>query len=359
MKVLAIGGSGGMGRFAVRTAEHFEAAESIVVADFNEASAVQFASSLGSKVSGMQLDVTDSESLTKALRGVDVVINTSGPFFKIGVPILKASIDSGCHYLDICDDWEPTVEMLKLDGAAKEAGISATIGLGASPGVTNLLGLLAMRELDVVETVYTGWNMSGAKPEEESSQTSVNAAMLHAIEQMTGKVKIYRNGDFQMTRPLKPVTVPYPGREAFIANIFGHPEAVTFPHHYPEIKESLNLAHGGDGDIRIVKLILTLVDWKLVSKTMAAKWFTWLESRAGGHRPKPSEPLSLPIYGLAIGTKDGKPASVGASFASNSNDEGDDIGMGAITGCLWLVGLSSFLMAKFKIQAFLRRNSAI
>ena len=39
MKILAIGGSGGMGRFAVDAAQHFNTVERIEVADLNEASA--------------------------------------------------------------------------------------------------------------------------------------------------------------------------------------------------------------------------------------------------------------------------------------------------------------------------------
>ena len=81
--------------------------------------------------------------------------------------------------------------MLQLDQAAKTAGICATVGLGASPGISNLLALLAMQELDQVSNVYTGWDIGGAKPEEHSSQQGANAAMLHGIEQMTGKVKIF------------------------------------------------------------------------------------------------------------------------------------------------------------------------
>ena len=49
----------------------------------------------------------------------DVVLNTTGPFFKFGEPILKSAIKCNCHYLDICDDWEPTIEMLKLNDEAK------------------------------------------------------------------------------------------------------------------------------------------------------------------------------------------------------------------------------------------------
>ncbi len=52
-----------------------------------------------------------------------------------------------------------------------------------------MLALKAMTELDEVSNVYTGWDISSAKPEEESSQTGVNAAMVHGIEQMIGKLK--------------------------------------------------------------------------------------------------------------------------------------------------------------------------
>ena len=65
MKILAIGGSGGMGRFTVRTAEEFSNVKSLVVADLNGIEAKAFASSLGSKVTGIGLDVLDSMHLLK------------------------------------------------------------------------------------------------------------------------------------------------------------------------------------------------------------------------------------------------------------------------------------------------------
>lgn len=59
MKILAIGGSGGMGRFAVDAAQHFNTVERIEVADLNEASAQNFAAQLNNKVNAIGLDVSD------------------------------------------------------------------------------------------------------------------------------------------------------------------------------------------------------------------------------------------------------------------------------------------------------------
>ena len=58
--------------------------------------------------------------------------------------MLRAAIRAGCHYVDVCDDWEPTLEMLALDTEARAAGVTAVIGLGASPGITNLLAVQAI-----------------------------------------------------------------------------------------------------------------------------------------------------------------------------------------------------------------------
>lgn len=334
MKILAIGGSGGMGRYAVAAIQNFDSVEQIVVADLNEDSAIGFAAEMNGKVRAIGLDVNDTPSMRRAMQNADTVINTTGPFYLFGVPILQAAINEGCNYLDICDDWEPTIEMLKLDQAAKTAGITAIIGLGASPGISNMLALIAMRELDEVSSVFTGWDFSGAKPEEKSSQDGLNAAMMHGIEQMTGKVQIYRNGAIEFARPLESLEVRYPGLDAFKGHIFGHPEAITFPHNYTGLKESINLAHGGDIDSILLKAILGLVDLGIVGKERAAALLTWFE----GQRkidPKDNKSEALPaMYGLAIGTKGTKNTSVGVSWVGEATrpDSEFEIGMGAATG---------------------------
>ena len=93
MKVLALGGSGGMGRYAVETALTFDGIEQIIVADINEEAANSYANSLPDKVVGIGLDVTDRSKLTEIMLNVDVVLNTVGPFFKYGPPVLEAAID--------------------------------------------------------------------------------------------------------------------------------------------------------------------------------------------------------------------------------------------------------------------------
>ena len=342
MKILALGGSGGMGRYAVRSLIKHHAIKNIVIADLNDSAAKEFASEFSDKVSGIGIDVTDKEALEREMQDVDVVVNTTGPFFKLAEPILKAAISSKTHYLDICDDWEPTEKMFGLNDEAKAAGVTVILGLGASPGITNILGLVAMNELDSAIKVYTGWDMSSAQPAEESSQIGVNAAMVHGIEQIIGKVKVFSSGAYKMVRPLETVAVDYPQLGTYKANIFGHPEAISFPHHYPDIEESINLMHSNDAFlISMLKFIRFLIEIKILSKNMAARILTWLEGLQSPDTEKAGKEMLPSVYGYAEGIKNGKKMSAAVTF--NTEADIDDLSMGEATAYPLACGVKMIL----------------
>ena len=337
MKILAIGGCGSMGRYAMRASQNYKSIDKIIIADIDKEAAETFARSLNHKVSAIHLDVNDASALKQAMEDIDIVVNTCGPYFKFGAPILAAAISSGCNYIDICDDWEPTIDMMRLDAKAKSAGVSATIGLGASPGLTNLMALIAIRELDEVTTVYTGWDISGTSLDENAMQQSENAAMMHGVEQMTGQVKIFQDGVFKMVKPLQKIKVDYPELTSFNGNIFGHPEAVTFPNYFPTLKDSINLAHGGHADFLILKSIMGLVNLRLLTKLRAANLFALLEGKQSPKKRIKGVDYPPVMYGFAHGIKNQMPASVGVCISSDTedsdmNEQIKNIGMGEITG---------------------------
>ena len=346
-KVLALGGSGGMGRFAVSTCMDFDNVEEVIVADINADAAIAFANSMNGKVSGIGLDVTNIDSLKMQMEKVDVVINTVGPFYKYGPPVLESAIDSSCHYLDINDDWEPTLEMLQLHDKAASKSVTAILGMGASPGLTNMLGAAAIQELDEVKTLYTGWSMDGAAAEEESSQSGVNAAMIHAVQQMTGKVRIQENGKPKMVKPLKKIEVDLPGFTKFKPRIFGHPEAITFPHHFNTIINSINLAHGSG--FVFLKWIMKLVDWKIISVEKAANIVqnlsTAIRKELEEEETQNGDNLNIthsedppPLYAVASGIREGQQASCTATFNASGL-----ISMGEATGIPLACGLKLLL----------------
>ncbi|QOW23111.1 hypothetical protein [Novilysobacter avium] len=69
------------------------------------------------------------------------------------MPILKSAIEAGCHYVVICDDAQPTVDMLDLHEQASQAGIVALVGCGVSPGTLNVLAAIPSPFVAVLLTV--------------------------------------------------------------------------------------------------------------------------------------------------------------------------------------------------------------
>ena len=353
MKVIILGGCGGMGRYASKAISSFDQIQSLTIADLHKEDAEEFANQLGSHVKGIGLDINNEELLQETLKSFDIVVNTVGPFFRYGYEVLKTSLDANCHYIDICDDWEPTEKMLELDHLAKEKGLLAMLGLGASPGISNLLGAIAIDELDQVEIIYTGWGMDGAKPEDTSSQKETNAAMIHAIEQISGKVKIFKDKKFQMIKPLKEINVSYPNVGNFKASIFGHPEAITFSRNYRNLQTSINLVHGDRQIMTILRIISRLISLKMLSKINAARFLEWLERNSSSK--KSHEENSIPeIYALAIGTKNNKKESVGVTYDGIPTRE---LSMGDATGLPLALGLKMLLGNEINVRGVITPES--
>ncbi|MEV0668570.1 saccharopine dehydrogenase family protein [Actinomadura luteofluorescens] len=242
MRLAVLGGAGHMGRSAVAAALELPFIEHLVIADRDGQGARQVAASSGSdRTRPAQVDVTDRHQLSGLLTECDAVISTVGPFYRFGATILEAALAAGCHYVDICDDPGPTLQLLEYDETARKAGLTAIVGAGASPGISNLLAIRAMENLTAIDTLITGWGTGGRQDNDQSHPDSVTAAIEHWVEQLTGPIPIQDNGRQEQGRPLQPVTVRLPGHRPVTAYTVGHPEPVTLPRYFPSIRRSVNV----------------------------------------------------------------------------------------------------------------------
>lgn len=341
MRVIALG-AGGMGSYAARTAAGFDFVDELVVADRDAEAAASLARSLGAKARSTGVDVQDAGALARLLSGADAVLNTVGPFFRLGPPVLRAAIEAGCHYVDINDDWESTEAMLALDAQARERGVTALIGMGASPGISNLLAVTAVRELDRVEEVYPGFDLDAAMPEVRGPEPA--AATVHGVHQLTGKIRVFDGGRFVDEAPLRRLELDYPGLGKRFAWTMGHPEAITFSGSFPSLRRcrvSMTMSRGNRLGMRV---LASLVDFGLLSLRRAAAWVERLEGV--GKPVKTAEdylremieertPRLPPLFALAYGEKNGRPARVAATIRSSPA-----VGMGGATGVPLALGLA-------------------
>ena len=229
-KIIVLGGAGTMGYEAVKMLLERTSAE-ITVADASVKGLKRVEAELGNKVKTTGADVNDRESLVGLLKGADVVISTVGPFYKYAAAVIKAAIDARVNLVDIDDDFDATKDSLELDGAARKAGIAAIIGMGASPGVTNLVAKLGASRMDRTDDIRLYWGESAIDP-------TGSAAMMHWFHITAEKVPVFINGKWVeeqgFTQPEVIEFLPPIGKLEVV--LTGHPEPVSLPRYIKGVK---------------------------------------------------------------------------------------------------------------------------
>jgi len=229
-KILILGGAGTMGAEAARLLLERSDAQ-LTLADYNIKGLKRTEAELGNKVKTAVVDVNDREALVKLLKTADIAISTVGPFYKFATTILKAAIEAHVNIVDIDDDFDATKDSLDLDEAAKKAGITAIIGMGASPGMTNLVAKLGADRLDSTENIRFYWVESALDP-------TGPAAMIHWFHITSEKVPAFLDGKWVDVRgfsePEEVEFMPPLGKQTVIYT--GHPEPVSLPRYIKGLK---------------------------------------------------------------------------------------------------------------------------
>ncbi|MFW9823025.1 MAG: saccharopine dehydrogenase family protein, partial [Candidatus Thorarchaeota archaeon] len=325
IKVLALGGSGDMGRMAVAILLESPSITSITVADKNYDRACHLVDLIGSnKLKTAEIDVTETKKLKNLISCHDLVINTVGPYYKYASIILKAVIESKKPYVDICDDWKPTLDLLKMGDKAKKAEITALIGMGSSPGITNLMAVIACSKIDEIDDLITAWGYGagegrGKKPQYfieprqfykkyKDLPVIANAAIMHLFYETLEKIPTYRGGKFIDIKPLTDADpLQFPGFEDTYVCHIGHPEPVTLPR-IIKAKSVSNLMYMGKTATQVIRNYSQKIANNELTISKATIQFD-KESRNMLRNPDLLKEYSGMPPGLSVivtGTKDGK-----------------------------------------------------
>ena len=225
MKVLVLG-CGEMGTSAIEDVYHYGEFDEIIVGTRNEKKAMQVLDTCKEKnvkTRAVKINVNRFTELVNLMKEADVVVNCVGPNYKYEVSIARAAIQAKVDLVDINDDYETTYEMLELDKAARHAGILIILGMGASPGVNNILVRAAADQLDKIEKIHTAWVMSGTDP-------GGLALSYHLLYSLSGRALTYQNGKMIEVNSFidgkEKIEFPAPVGKMDVYHI-GHPEPIT------------------------------------------------------------------------------------------------------------------------------------
>ncbi|RLF18095.1 MAG: hypothetical protein DRN06_02360 [Thermoprotei archaeon] len=263
MKVVVLGGCGEEGRKAVNELSKSKEVDGVVVADINLQKAEKIARIMGGKVSARQVDVTKTPELKEVMRGADVVMNFVGPFYKFGEAVVRTAVDVGVNYVDIMDDYDPIGSLLgdeELSSIAQKKGITVILGLGVSPGLTNILSKLGADEVDKVDEIRILWAFTS------SAGAMSPAVMYHMFHITSGLVPTFQDFKWVNVKPLKDgeEIVEFPRLGKVRVFHVGHGEPVSIPRYVKGVRTVCNKF--GSIPEEIVQMYRLFADLELTSE---------------------------------------------------------------------------------------------
>lgn len=148
LSVAVLGAAGTIAPAIVHDLAESEEVVRMVLLDLDADKAAAVANEHGAgKATASPADARDVESFAETLDNAkaDVLLNTAS--YRINLSAMRAALKAGCHYLDLGGLYHVTLDQLALGPQFEQAGRLAVLGIGSSPGKTNLMAAAAVDRL--------------------------------------------------------------------------------------------------------------------------------------------------------------------------------------------------------------------
>ncbi len=144
---IAVLGAGAMGSAAAALlARHADV--DLLVLDVDAARAERVAAGSGGTGRGFDAHAGELVEVLKQVRAVAACLP-----YRLNLEVMEAALAAGCHYADLGGLFHVTLAQLELHDRFREAGLSAVLGIGSAPGLTNVLAALGAARLDRVDAI--------------------------------------------------------------------------------------------------------------------------------------------------------------------------------------------------------------
>jgi lysine 6-dehydrogenase len=148
VRALVLGGAGAVCKETTRDLAHYSDFEEVVVADYNVVAAQALVEKLGApRLKVISFNADDYDEMLRLFPEFDVVVN--GLPFIYDYPVNKACVEMGVDGLDLSSEDPQFV----LHEEALKKDMLFVPGMGATPGITNMMVRRASEVLDRMETV--------------------------------------------------------------------------------------------------------------------------------------------------------------------------------------------------------------
>lgn len=299
MNIILLGGAGDMGSKAVEELARTNGVTRVTIADRNVAAAERVAASLSgapASVDVRSVDADDHAGLVQAMAGYDLAASALGPYYRFETKIVRAALEARVDYASICDDWSATQAVLdQFDGPARQAGRTVLIGLGTSPGISNVGVRYFAQQMDQIRRVDVGVY----QPLDAGGGEAVIHHMLYVI---SGQIAVWREGKQVMIPACSERrTIEFPQFGPVAVWAMGHGEPVSVPRFVPGVEEvNFFMGFGKGSGLFVEPGRLGLFKSRRLSNA-AVRLVLWAERRSGAKAPAPGA-VRIDVWG----TKDGQ-----------------------------------------------------
>jgi len=227
-----------MGRIVARdlsaTAPH---GSRVIVADAAAGTAARVAKSLPRGrvvVRAASVDAAEPTHVAALLQRVRAFSIVNATHHRFNIPVMEAALAAGAHYCDLGGLFHHTRTQLRQHAAWKRADRLALVGIGAAPGIVNVLARSAADTMDVVREVHVlvaGVDRTRGRP---VSPLGVSYSVRTLFEEASQPAAVFRHGAMRFEAPMtgaREVRFPPPvGTQRPVLTL--HSEVATLPRAY-------------------------------------------------------------------------------------------------------------------------------
>ncbi len=227
---VVLGGGGAMGRITVRALAEDARVKRVTVADLSEAAAQRTIDWLArgrEKATAVACDVSDGPGWQRCSPGP--MLFSMPPTIHSISQVMRAALAAHVPYADLGGLFHMTRRQYELHDAFAEAGLTAVLGIGSTPGITNVLARLAADQLDTVERLDV--RIGSADLRSGDVPFAPPYSIRTILDECTLEPMVFANGKTRAAAPLsgqEPIDFPAPiGQVTAMYTL--HSEVALFP----------------------------------------------------------------------------------------------------------------------------------
>lgn len=237
MKVLIVG-AGGQGGPCASILSRMDEVTEIRLADLIEGNAEKVAKRIVSnKIVTSCVDATNESEVAEAAKGVDVIMDFSIPW--MATHVMKGALKSKVNYVNSAYDtpfWDELTsgKPLSLQKDFSDAGLTALLGCGLTPGLSNVIIRLYCDKLEEIESIKLRFgvrNLVAEEYDEYVNPWNPGWSPIQALKDANDSAIFFEDNKHQLTPPFSGIdkwVFPEPIGELLVS-YHSHEEPYSLP----------------------------------------------------------------------------------------------------------------------------------